>query len=104
MAQTFSFGFSNDDIEDGSDNDEPMDVEKPPSTLGPAELAESELVKPRRHTLQELVRRFRLLVNVKYLLFVVLEEYPAVARIFCWMCCWCQILDTHAACFSENSG
>ncbi|KAI4133865.1 MAG: hypothetical protein LQ347_002001 [Umbilicaria vellea] len=55
MVKNFSFGFSNDDIEDAADYEQPMDVGKPPSTLEAAEHAKSTLVEPRRHTLQELL-------------------------------------------------
>ena len=56
MAQPFSFGFSNDDIENDNDSEETMDVEEPLSNIEATEPVESKLVQPRRHTLQELVR------------------------------------------------
>lgn len=59
MAQAFSFGFNNDDMdEDNDDEQHLMDVEEATAGPGMAEQVDVKLVQPKRHTLQELVRLF----------------------------------------------
>ena len=56
LAEPFSFGFSNDDIEDDEDVEEQMDVDT--SSVHHLEGKHVQLAPPRLHSLEELVSTF----------------------------------------------